>query len=82
MSFLLLLVQDAMNSTLVKLETLSVPVSVCINNILTHEYRQIALSENFDVCGHKQFHILPFYKLTGGDNICRREKTFYLYLKT
>ena len=38
------------------------------------EYRQIALSEHLDICGHKQFHIFPFDKLTGEDNLCRREK--------
>ena len=43
-------------------------------HINTSEYKQIALSERLDVCEHKQFHIFPFHKLTGGDNICRREK--------
>lgn len=54
--------------------TLRARVRVHKQHINTPEYRQIALSEHLDVCGHKQFHIFPFYKLTGGDNICRREK--------
>ena len=54
--------------------TLLARVRVHKQHINTPEFRQIALSEHYDVCGHKQFHIFPFYKLTGGDNICRREK--------
>ena len=53
--------------------TLRARVRVHKQHINTPEYRQIALSEHLDVCGHKQLHI-PFHKLTGGDNICRREK--------
>ena len=54
--------------------TLRARIHVHEQHINTPEYRQIALCEHLDVCGHKQFHIFPFDKLIGGDNICRREK--------
>ena len=54
--------------------TLCVRVRVHKQHINTPEYRKIALSEHYDVCRHKQFHIFPEYKLTGEVNICKREK--------
>ena len=49
-------------------------VRVHKQHINSPEYRQIPLSEHLDICGNKQFSIFPFYKLSGGTNIQRREK--------
>ena len=47
--------------------TLFARVRVHKQLINTTEYRQIALTEHWGVCGQKQFQIFPFYKLASGD---------------